>query len=100
MNEQTQAFTSSPNSAFWENLTETIANKVTNRVLEAMSGVKPRYYSRKEVAQILHISLPTLSRLTAAGVLSGKNISGRILYDATTIDKAVSENQTFRYRKK
>lgn len=100
MNELTQAFSTTPNSPFWESLTEAIADKVTNRVLEAMSSVKPRYYSRKEVADMLHISLPTLARLMADGILIGKKIGGRILYDAETIDKAVADNQNFRYLKK
>ncbi len=100
MNELTQAFSTAPNSTFWDNLTDTIADKVTNRVLEAMSSVKPRYYSRKEVATMLHISLPTLARLMADGILVGKKISGRILYDAEAIDKAVANNQKFRYSKK
>ena len=100
MNESTQAFNTVPNSSFWENLTEAIADKVTHRVLEAMSGVKPRYYGRKEVAQMLHISLPTLARLMEDGILVGKKISGRILYDADEIDKAVTDKQKFRYLKK
>lgn len=100
MNELTQAFNAAPNSAFWENLTDAIADKVTNRVLEAISDARPRYYGRKEVAEMLHISLPTLARLMADGILVGKEVSGRILYDAATIDKAVAENQHFRYRKK
>lgn len=100
MNELTQAFSAAPNSSFWENLTDAIADKVTNRVLEAISETKPRYYGRKEVAEMLHISLPTLARLMTDGILVGKEISGRILYDAAAIDKAVAENQQFRYRKK
>ena len=100
MNEMAQAFNAAPNSSFWENLTEAIADKVTTRVLEAMSTVKPRYYSRKEVAEMLHISLPTLARLMSDEILVGKKIGSRILYDAETIDKAVAENQKFRYRKK
>lgn len=100
MNEMAQAFNAAPNPAFWENLTEVIADKVTNRVLEVIRDAGPRYYGRKEVAEMLHISLPTLARLMEDGILVGKRVGGRILYDAATIDKAVSENQHFRYRKK
>ncbi len=100
MNELSQAFNVAPNSAFWERLTEVIVDKVTNRVLEALSDVGPRYYGRKEVAKMLHLSLPTLARLTEEGILVGTKVSGRVLYDAAAIDKAVAENQQFRYRKK
>lgn len=100
MNEFTQAFNATPNTAFWENLTEVIADKVTNRVLEAIRDVAPRYYGRKEVAKMLHLSLPTIARLTEEGILVGTKINGRVLYDAAVIDKAVTENQHFKRRKK
>lgn len=100
MSELTQAFNTTPNTDFWDNLTKSIAKEVANYVLEAIKDMPPRYYGRKEVAEMLHISLPTLARLMSEGILVGKTIGGRILYDAREIDKAVSENKQFRYRKK
>lgn len=100
MSEFATPFNSVSNPAFWEKLTDTIADKVTSRMVKVMKETKPRYYGRKEVAKILHLSLPTVSRLTADGILIGHNVNGRILYDAAAIDKAVSENEQFKRRKK
>lgn len=95
-----RAFNISPNSTFWNELTDIIADKVTTRVIEVLRASKPRYYGRKEVAKMLHISLPTLARLMNDGILIGKNVGGRILYDADTIDMAVSGKTKFSYLKK
>ncbi|MDR3140796.1 MAG: helix-turn-helix domain-containing protein [Tannerellaceae bacterium] len=84
---------------FFSPIIDTIADKVVERVLGATSNKEPKYYTRKEVAGILHITLPTLSRLTNNGVLTCKRIGSRILYDANTIDDAIRSKVIFKYRR-
>lgn len=78
---------------------DTIVDRVSEKVLQATSPQEPKYYTRKETAKILHITLPTLARLTNNGLLSCKRIGSRILYDAEAIDAAVKEKVVFKYRR-
>lgn len=78
-----------------------VVDLIVDRVREAvLTTNKPlKYYSRQETAQLLRITLPTLARLTKDGILPAKKIGSRILYDASTIDEAVRENRTFKYKR-
>lgn len=83
----------------WLNpLIDVIAEKITDKVLTAIKPREPRYYSRAETAQFLHITLPTLARLTKEGLITAKKAGGRVLYEAEAIDEAVKENRVFKYK--
>ena len=77
-----------------------IVERVTNKLLEAIKPKEPRYYSRAETAQLLHVTLPTLARLTKEGMITAKKAGGRVLYEAEAIDAAVREQRTFKYKHK
>ena len=77
-----------------------IVERVTNKLLEAIKPKEPRYYSRAETAQLLHVTLPTLARLTKEGLITAKKAGGRVLYEAEAIDAAVREQRTFKYKHK
>lgn len=77
-----------------------IVKRVTDKLLEAIKPREPRYYSRAETAQLLHITLPTLARLTKEGMITAKKAGGRVLYEAEAIDAAVREQRTFKYKHK
>lgn len=79
---------------------DVIVEKVTGKLLEAMKPKEPRYYSRAETAQLLHVTLPTLARLTKEGMITAKKAGGRVLYEAEAIDAAVREQRTFKYKHK
>jgi len=49
--------------------------------------------------QLLHISLPTLEKLTKEGTLPGYKIGSRILYKKEEIDNRLSSIQTAKYRR-
>ena len=66
-----------------------IVERVTDKLLEAIKPREPRYYSRAETAQLLHVTLPT-----------AKKAGGRVLYEAEAIDAAVREQRTFKYKHK
>lgn len=75
-----------------------IVDRVSERVL-SITQKEPRFYSRQEVSQMLHISLPTLARLTKDGLLVAKRVGSRILYDAEVIDDAVKRDTMFKYKR-
>lgn len=76
-----------------------IVERVSERVLSATIQKEPKFYSRKETAQLLHVTLPTLARLTKDGLITAKRVGNRILYEAEAIDAAVMENRTLKYKR-
>ena len=76
-----------------------IVERVSERVLSATIQKEPKFYSRKETARILNITLPTLARLTKDGLITAKRVGNRILYEADAIDAAVMENRALKYKR-
>ena len=76
-----------------------IVDRVSERVISATMQKEPRFYSRKETAQLLHVTLPTLARLTKDGLITAKEVGRRVLYEAEAIDAAVKENRIFKYKR-
>ena len=76
-----------------------IVNRVSERVLSVTAKKEPKFYTRKETADLLHVTLPTLARLTKDGLIFSKRIGSRILYEADTIDEAVKKQVIFKYRR-
>ena len=84
---------------FFTPFIEAIADKVSERVLQASTHKEPRFYTRKETAKLLRITLPTLHRLTKEGILKSKKISGRVLYYSDAIDEAIQQKTVFKYKR-
>ena len=81
-------------------LVDAIAAKVAERIAATTPTPKePKFYSRKETAQLLHVTLPTLARLTKDGLITAKKVGSRILYETEAIDAAVKENRMFKYKR-
>ena len=76
-----------------------IVERVSERVLSATMQKEPRFYSRRETAQLLRVTLPTLARLTRDGLIVARKVGSRILYEAEAIDAAVKENRMFKYKR-
>ena len=76
-----------------------IVERVAERVLSIAQTKEPKFYNRKETAQLLHVTLPTLARLTKDGLITAKKVGSRILYEAEAIDAAVKENRMFKYKR-
>ena len=74
-----------------------IVDRGSERVLAA-SKKEPKFYTRK-AAEILHVTLPTLARITKDGLLISKRVGSRILYEADAIDEAVKKQVVFKYRR-
>ncbi|MBO7557332.1 MAG: helix-turn-helix domain-containing protein [Bacteroidaceae bacterium] len=71
-----------------EPLINVIVDRVAVKVKQLEKEKEPRFYSRKEAAKLLHVSLPTLNEYTKQGRLKSRRINGRVLYDANEIDNA------------
>lgn len=87
-------------SPFLMPLIDAIADRVAERLILSNKDKEPRYYTREETAERLHITLPTLARITREGFLPVKRLGRKYLYEAKDIDKAVSENKEFKWRRK
>jgi excisionase family DNA binding protein len=49
------------------------------------------YKTRKETAEMLNISLPTLNEYTKKGILKGYKVGVRVLYKLSEIESALSQ---------
>ncbi len=78
---------------------DVIVDRVSERILSVTAKKEPKFYTRKEAAEILHVTLPTLARITKDGLLVAKHVGSRILYEADVIDEAVKKQVVFKYRR-
>ena len=68
---------------------------IAQTVQEQLAQVRPmapketRYFTRKETAEKLRISLPTLNERTKNGHIEGQRIGGRVLYSEESIERAL-----------
>lgn len=85
--------------SFFAPFIDVIVDKVSERVLTATAKKEPKFYTRKETADLLHVTLPTLARLTKDGLITSKRVGSRILYEAEAIDEAVKKQVIFKYRR-
>lgn len=65
--------------------------QVLREELTALQAKEPdlKYRTRKEVCKLLNISLPTLAEYTRSGIIIGKKIGSRILYEEASVQAAV-----------
>ena len=68
---------------------------IAQTVQEQLAQVRPtppkekRYFTRKETAKKLRISLPTLNERTKNGNIEGQRIGARVLYSEDAIERAL-----------
>jgi excisionase family DNA binding protein len=72
---------------------KSLLKEVVSEALANQEPPKKRYYTRKEVCDILHITLPTLWNMVKSGKLAQKKVGTRCLYDADSIDELVNNNK-------
>lgn len=85
--------------SFFAPFIDVLADRVSEKVLSATAKKEPKFYTRKETADLLHVTLPTLARFTKDGLITSKRVGSRILYEATAIDEAVKQKVVFKYRR-
>lgn len=85
--------------SFFAPFIDVIVDRVSEKVLEVTRSREPKFYTRNETAALLHITLPTLARLTKDGLIVSKRVGSRVLYEANAIDEAVKKQVIFKYRR-
>jgi len=71
---------------------ENLLNKAINERL-AKEGAPKQYLSKKEVAERLGISFPTINRLERSGRLVGYRIGRRVLFKPEEVDSALNQRR-------
>lgn len=84
---------------FIDIIVERVSERLSDRILSATMQKELKFYSRKETAQLLHITLPTLARMTESGLITSKRAGRRVLYSSEEIDKAVQDNKIQKYKR-
>ena len=88
-------------SEFYEDLDRRIRKAVTEAIEVSINEISKttKYLTRKQVCQLLNISLPTLMSYCNKGILKGKKIGNRILFVEEMIKDSLSDLPTkFRRR--
>ena len=87
-----------------EPLLNIIAEKVAEKIapiIREPKKVEQKLYSRDEVCELLHISKPTLKKLSDNGLLNPiKMGERRILFDAEQIQQVINSNINIKYLRK
>ena len=65
--------------------------KVNLKVEHSQKLVRSKFLTRKEVASLLKISLPTLNELSKSGQLKSYRIGSKVLYKLNEVEDAVKE---------
>ena len=60
---------------------------------------KTEYLTRKEVAALLRISIPTLHELIKTGKLKGYRIGGRVLFNKSEVEESLEEIESQKYKR-
>jgi excisionase family DNA binding protein len=84
-----------------EELCVAVAEKVMNKFAEKQKekiNKNTEYITRKEAAQLLKISLPTLSKYGKQGRIPSYRIGGNIRLKKSDIDQMVNDSLRFKYK--
>jgi excisionase family DNA binding protein len=89
----------------FEQLQDSFRTIVQNEVQKIISGLTPtpepapELITRKETAQILGISLPTLNEWTKNGTLPAQRIGTRVRYQRANVYASLKDIETLKYRR-
>ena len=75
------------------------ADAIRDYKSETKEPVRPKYGTRQQVRDELHVSYPTLNRFDKEGILTARKIGGRVLYLWSDIEKAINQDQAIKYRR-
>jgi excisionase family DNA binding protein len=89
----------------FDELKESFKSIVQIEVQKIVSGLTtaqepaPELITRKETAQILGISLPTLNEWTKNGTLPAQRIGTRVRYNRANVYNSLKDVETLKYRR-
>ena len=92
---------------FMKYIGDAISKAVEDSVARAMANYQPRpvepeapkYYSRKDVADILHISYPTLHGLMKKNAIKFIKVGKKTLFPQAELDAMVASGELRKYRR-
>lgn len=99
MNELTTTITMAM-TPFVAGIIDIVTEQVMARIKKETESKEPRYYTAKQVANLMHVSLPTVRRMSKRGdiiPLKLPNVRG-IRYDAEIVDSLLSKKIIYRYK--
>lgn len=79
----------------------TLRTLINEEVSAALAEVKNRprkMYTRKELCEVLHITLSTLDLMRKRGLVEAHKMGKRVLFDAEEVDKAISQGAIRKYK--
>ncbi|MDD4991712.1 MAG: helix-turn-helix domain-containing protein [Paludibacter sp.] len=88
-----------------EQLQDSIRNTVRSEFEKLLSGLTttpepaPELITRKETAEILGVSLPTLSEWTKNGTIPAQRIGTRVRYNRANVYASLKNVETLKYRR-
>tara|TARA_R110002012_G_scaffold54022_4_gene138548 strand:- start:13449 stop:13739 length:291 start_codon:yes stop_codon:yes gene_type:complete len=74
---------------FFKSLSNILKSEIQALKKDFQPKEPPKYYTRKEVAQMLQVNLSTLHTWAKEGRLTPYGIGGRVYYLRTDIEKAI-----------
>lgn len=83
---------------------EDLLESVREVIREELAGIKApepvtKFHTRKQVCELLNISLPTLTEYTRSGIIIGKRIGSRILYDEGSVQAALRQMPVVKHKR-
>lgn len=78
---------------------EELDQRLSLTVEKNQSQEKGIYLNRMEVAELLRISLPTLSNWTKEGILQSYRIGSRVLYRADEVNSSLYQVRNLKYKR-
>jgi len=76
-----------------------IEKKLENVASSAQIKIQSVFLSRKEVTELLKVSLPTLHEWTKAGWLQSYKIGNRVLYKPEEVENALTKVQSLKFKR-
>lgn len=77
-----------------DELLELIQNGVKENLKELLNSSKPqheKYLTRQETADLLRVSLPTLTNYVKRGIIPANRISNRVLFRRSDIEQSLKQ---------
>lgn len=87
-----EVFRELPNVSMFEMMIQMFEEKI-EKMIEKANKPEVKYYSYKQVAQLLGVSRPTVDNWVKSGKLSGSKIDGRFIFTNNDIDELISSNR-------
>jgi len=83
---------------FREMIIAAIRSELSGMKTKEKENTQTEFLTRKQTADRLKISLPTLHTWTASGTIQGYRVNGRVLYKSNEVDSSLQAMRTIKNR--